>query len=45
MALAALAALEEPRAWMTVAPRCWTVEMNSPLSQASSGIAVVAAGR
>ena len=35
-ALAALAALEAPRALMTAAPRCWTVLMNSPFSQASS---------
>ena len=37
-ALAALAALDEPRALMMAAPRCWTVEMNSPLSHASSVI-------
>src|SRR5271165_6720962 len=35
-ALAALAALESPRALMMAAPRCCTEEMNSPLSHATS---------
>src|SRR5690606_38246407 len=37
-ALAADAADDEPRAWMTAAPRCWTVGMNSPSSHAWSPI-------
>src|SRR5215469_7615525 len=41
-ALAALAALEAPRALIIAAPRCWTVEINSPLSQASSLMTSVA---
>ena len=42
MAFAALAALDEPRALMMAAPRCWTVEMNSPLSHVSSVMTPVA---
>ena len=42
MALAALAALEAPRALMMAAPRCCTVVMKSPFSQASSVMASVA---
>jgi len=42
-AFAALAALDNPRALMMAAPRCWTVEMNSPLSHASSPMALAAA--
>ncbi len=36
-ALAALAALDWPRAAMIAAPRCCTVAMKSPCSHASSG--------
>ena len=36
------AALDAPRALMMAAPRCCTDEMNSPLSQASSLITLVA---
>jgi hypothetical protein len=42
-ALAALAALEAPRALMIAAPRCCTEVMNSPFSQASSVMTSVAA--
>jgi len=36
IALAALAALEAPRALMMAAPRCCTALMNSPFNHASS---------
>src|SRR3954469_25774541 len=42
MALAALAALEAPRALMMAAPRCWTEAMKSPLSHAWSEMTLVA---